>query len=195
MEILIDADSVLIKTHSAVLDLYRQKTNDYSTEIDNNSTWDISSICPKWNKKQVNAVFKNPDLFKLMQPMDNAVEVTKQLVKDGHKLTIVTIHKYEGIKYKGKMLKILFPHIKDVIYIDNYKNVMNKGKIMGDLIIDDHPRNIISSPARIKILYGNYSWNNDFETNSIYNCFRAENWEEVYTIIKFIENNKELYNL
>jgi 5'(3')-deoxyribonucleotidase len=180
MNIILDFDSTLVDTHTAVLKLYRETTNDYSTAITDDSGWSIKEICPLWSEEECASVFKNPRLFELMKPFEGAVEATKKLQEDGHRITICTVHGHEGILYKGQAIKRMFSHIKEVIYIDN-NTIMNKDLIRADVIVDDHMKNLNSSKCRNKICFGWYKWNEDWVG------MKTNDWTSVYLLIRGIE--------
>lgn len=184
MDIIIDFDSTLVDTHTAVLELYREMTGDTSTAISVDSGWSIKEICPLWSEEQCANVFKNERLFEIMKPFDNSVEITQQLIEEGHRLVICTVHGHEGIGFKGKAIKRMFPHIKEVIYIDN-NTIMNKDLIVADVLIDDHLKNLESSKCEFKVCYGNYAWNKEWEG------LRVGNWHTTYVQLLWLNRLKE----
>lgn len=183
MVVIVDFDSTMVDTHTAVLDLYREETGDMSTEINHNTGWNIQEICPLWTDEQCKSAFKHKRLFELMKPFAGAIFHLEQLMQEGHRVVVCTIHGHEGIGYKGALIKRMFPFVQEVIYIDNGLK-MNKDLIAGDIIIDDNIGNLTNSRCEFKVCYGDYDWNKDWE------LLRVTDWKDLYDMVCAIDEAK-----
>lgn len=187
MKIIIDFDSTISKTHHAVLSLYREMTGDYGTEVDdNNLVWNMGDVCRLWTKEQVDEVFVNPRFFNYVEPFENCFTVLNALHKDGNYLEVCSLHKIgEGAIAKRRWIEGNMPFIDKITILpleDGFGH-FDKSSVQGDIIIDDRVDCILSSPCKYKILFGDYTWNRDFDTKSIPNCFRAKDWRDVLFLI------------
>jgi 5'(3')-deoxyribonucleotidase len=178
MKIIVDFDSTIADTHSAVLEVYRKDTGDYSTNI-NNAGWDIAEISPLWTPVQRNDIFARKELFEYLNPIPFAVEVLKSLQDKGHEIIICTVHRPDGIYYKSQWIKKYLPFINKVIYIDGWTGY--KSMIDGDMLIDDHIGNLETSICTYKVCFGNYQWNRDWKG------MRANDWFDAHHIINDLE--------
>ena len=68
----------------------------------------------------------------------------------------------------------------------HYLAVIYKSSVdMSDgIMIDDHPDMLNSSNAAVKICFGEYGWNKDWEG------LRAKNWKEAYKILEDLANER-----
>lgn len=183
-KIVVDFDSTIVKTHFAVLNLYREDTGDCSTSIDDKCVkWNMSDVCAKWSRKQIDDVFINPNLFKHMQPIENAIEVLERLHNEGYEIEICSLHKKEGIQLKIDWIKEHMPFVDsfNIIPFKNNDIVFDKSSAVGYVMIDDRVDCLESSHCDNLICFGDYSW------NRCWNGVRAFNWDTVYSLIKTFE--------
>lgn len=191
MKIVVDFDSTIAKTHEAVLKTYREETKDYGTEInDENLVWNMKNICRYWSQEEVDDVFTNPNLFKHMECFEGSKEVLQMLKFLGYEIEICSMHKTAGIPLKHKYIRdnLSFIDKITILPLDNGLQKFDKSCVEGDIGIDDRVDALLSYNCKYKLLYGEYSWNKDFDTSSIPNCIRVMDWVGVYVVIKFIES-------
>lgn len=182
--IILDFDSTLIPTHLAVLDLYRELTNDYSTTVnDRTLTWSMTKVCPLWTAEEVNAVFSHPKLFEHMYKYvaQSTLDILRALKNLGYTIEICTIHRKSGVRLKKEFLNEIYGDIVDKITIietsDTDPIKMDKSMIVGNIIIDDNIDNLLSSPAPIKICFGHYTWNKEWSG------VRVNDFDEVFNYL------------
>lgn len=178
--LIIDFDETIVNTNEAVLQLYREMTGDYSTDLSLIHSWWYDSVVPLWNRQQQDDMFRNPRLFELMTPKENAIEILQKLTNEGRKITICTVHQPEGIPYKAKWIKEHLPFIHNTIYIDS-GGKMDKSLITGDLILDDNLNNLESSRCRHKLCFGTTGYNKEWIGH------RVEDWNEFYDFLMYLE--------
>lgn len=168
MDIIFDFDNTIANSTKAIHTLYQQYTEDYSTKLTDLRSWDLTDICPKWNKDIVNLSFSNPDFFNVLEPIEGMIELMRELHEEGHKIIICTCHEPDGIPFKDKWIQQNIPFVDEVIYI-RLKSKLGKANVTGDIIIDDSLDALNSSRVRHKICFGNYAYNQDW------NGIRADN--------------------
>lgn len=180
LKIFIDMDSTITQTHYAVLDLYRKKTGDYGTEIDdNNLVWNMSDVCRIWSQEEVDDIFIDPELFNYMKAFPNAIEILKRLHDEGHYLEVVSMHKPEGAENKRRWIEENIPFLDKItiLPISNGLEKFDKSCCKGDIIIDDKIDALESANTTYKICYGSYTWNREWSGDKAYN------WNNVYELI------------
>jgi 5'(3')-deoxyribonucleotidase len=186
MKIILDFDSTIVKTHEAVLALYREITGDESTQVDDkNLQWNMKGICPKWTQEEVDSTFTNPRLFELLEPIDGAVEVLQRLHNDGYYLEICSMHRKEGVPFKEAYIKKNLSMVNKITILPfesaTKTKKFDKSSVLGDIIIDDRLDALESSKCKYKICFGQYSWNREWQG------MRVHNWEDLYACIDSIK--------
>lgn len=106
-------------------------------------------------------------------PVDGSSYYLEKLVKDGHKLLIVTASNPETFGAKRKKVMEMFPFLtkEQIIRKDN------KQRVKGDILIDDGVHNLIGGRYK-KFLY-NQQNNSDFNEQE-YDITRVYSWKEIY---------------
>lgn len=166
----IDYDSTLFNTIDVWIDLYNKKYNDKLT-INDFKFWDIHKSLPKEKSNKFYSILDNNELWENIKPLNNAVEVVKDLNEE-YEVYIITATHHNHIKIKSEILLKYFPFIE-------YKQIIScyyKQLINVDIMIDDNLENLIGGKYR-KILI-DYPWNRDVD-----DCGRGierfKNWKEI----------------
>ena len=187
-----DLDSTIIDTCRCITNLHN-KLNDKKLVYTEDYSWNFFPIIK--TKEELSELFKLFDHEEFynnqtLEVFKGAIDIINELSRDN----IVKIcSKHDTIRRSitSKWVHETFPNV-DLIFTDTFDK-----SIVGhvDLIVDDKLEALNSVNADYKILFGEYDWNKDI------NMLRATNWEELYNIIKVIENtisnnklNKELIN-
>lgn len=160
--------------------MYQLLAEDYSTKLSDLRSWDLTDICPKWNKETINSLFSSPFFFNVLQPIEGMIELMEELHSRGHKIIICTCHESEGIPLKDKWIQKNIPFVDEVIYI-RLKDKLGKANVTGDIIIDDSLDALNSSKVKYKICFGNYAYNQDWDG------LKADNSEILGDRINLIE--------
>lgn len=204
MVVLTDMDDVLTN----FCEVWIQVLNDtYGTSVKHSdiTDWKIQQFFPELTKEEVFAPLARTDIWDLMEPIEDSVDVLKTLQSEGHSLYIATSSNYKSIKEKiDKLVNKYFPFIshKGVIMLQN-KQLLN-----GDFLIDDGMHNLMGGLYR-KILFTqphNQKYAvcspfkesgfmsdtelKDFVSESDSEILRADNWVEVYRLINVLGGEK-----
>ncbi|BFK11805.1 hypothetical protein F140042L4_19630 [Coprococcus phoceensis] len=175
----IDFDNTIVDSIQSVVSLYNEDFQYYKDfrwmcpyEI---NTYEFKE-CNCATKEQINHYFRTPRFFYILQFMPFAKEVIEKL-KKYYEVVIVTMGNQEN--YIGKQLWVTknLPDTKMICV--NMKEYNDKSHIdMSDgIFIDDMSKNLITSNAKEKILFGDkYSWNEDWEGTRLYNWIEIENY-------------------
>lgn len=183
IKLIIDCDEVLSSTSPALLELYREETGDYSTDL-SILTWNMQYMCPKWSFEDTQKCFINPRLFELMQPVKDSQEVLKYLKNKGHTIHIVSCHNVNGIKYKFNWLEKHFSFIDGatIIPVRNGER-LDKSIANGDICLDDSVHALESMKnIKIKVCFGDFDWNKDWSG------IKITNWQEFKSLVDDVEN-------
>lgn len=172
--IFIDIDDTLANTRQGVYNLYLELTDDATGNI-NIKTKEYLDFCPKWEKKDLDLIFKNGyTLYDKIKPLPGAVEGVKALIAKGYDVRIATIHTATGIPAKQLWIDKHFPSLSKKVYYINSTEV-NKDIFKEYGIIDDDIKNIHTNESALPVLidfYNIYSATNEIE-------HKCRNWNEV----------------
>ncbi len=171
--ILVDIDDTLANTRQAMLEFYRQKTNDYSTSIEGARTyWYTDALCPLFSEEEAEAAFSDPKLFSILKPLEGAQEGIQYLQDKGYDVRVCTLHNAEGIALKDKWIDYYFPNLKVRYYSTSVGG--NKDVFSAYAIIDDNVKNIDTSPCEKPILLDYF----EIQENGNGRC-RVTSWNEL----------------
>lgn len=175
--ILIDIDDTIENLCETWVDWLNKQ---YGTSVKYNeiTKWDISKFFSNLTKEQVFEPLYNPKLWDYVQPKPGAVEYVKKLIDEGYNVYLCTSTDYRNVrpKYEGVIQKY-FPYIKwSQVIIASHKQM-----IKADFLIDDGIHNLENGDYIKILMTAPHNKDYDAEGNGMY---RADNWENVYKIIK-----------
>ncbi len=176
MTILIDMDDTIEHLLPAWVEFL---DNEHGLDVKPNdiTEWDITKFFPTLTDDQVFAPLLNEYFWDTVKPIPGATETIKKLIDDGHKVYIVTASRPGTLELKlNKVLFKYFPYL-------SYENVIvafNKQMIIGDVMIDDAPFNLIGGRF-VRLLM-------DSPANAYFKAkengiIRVRDWEQIYKII------------
>ena len=132
--LLIDQDDVLAEYITGVVERYNEK---YGTAFTANDckTWDLYQVFGK----EVDTVMHEPELFRNLQPVEDALQVFERLYRSGlFEMFIVTAANPACVEAKADWLKEYLPFFpKDRLIVCKHKYM-----IKGDFLLDDGMHNI-----------------------------------------------------
>lgn len=175
LTILIDMDDVLEELTAAwVAELNRV----YGTSVrpEDIVSWEIADFFPTLTTEQVFSPLHCPEFWSTLVPTQDAPDIVKRLLDDGHTIRIVTASHYNTVAPKIAWLLSAYPYLKweDIIIASD------KSIVYGDVMIDDGVHNLETTSC-IKLLfdrYHNHAYN--AEANDM---IRVKAWNEIYRII------------
>ena len=142
--------------------------------------------CNLLTKERLREYFDRSDFYGLTDVDIIFRDVLALIIKKGWKPVFVTVGSIPNIAAKKAWLKddIIDNHY-DATFI-GLVDVKDKSSVdMSDgIMIDDHPDMLNSSNAAVKICFGEYGWNKDWEG------LRAKNWKEAYKILEDLANER-----
>ena len=137
--------------------------------------YNLKDICPLVNNPL--DIFDHDLFFKYLEFInDNTYEVLERL-SGKYQLIVTSIGRPKNLSKKALFLEEKLPFIKDYILLFNDGCKANKSIINMEngIFIDDMSSNLISSNAKIKILYGKrFEWNIDWDKDWVLNWSAIE---------------------
>ena len=172
LTILCDADDTIQElTVHWIAELNRKYNRNVKKE--DVTSWDITRVYPGLNEDEIFAPLYKNEFWSKTTAVDGSGYFLEKLVRDGHKILIVTASNAETFEAKKKKLIEMFPFIKpEQIIREN-----NKQKVAGDVLIDDGVHNLVGGKYA-KILF-NQPHNAEFEERG-YGITRVYSWREIY---------------
>lgn len=172
LTILCDADDTIQELTVHWLAELNKKYN-YNVKKEDVKSWDITKAYPELTSDEVLEPLYRNEFWGKTTPVDGSSYYLEKLVKDGHRLLIVTASNPETFEAKTKKLMEMFPFLtKEQIIRED-----NKQRVMGDVLIDDGVHNLIGGRYK-KFLY-NQPNNSDFNEQE-YDITRVYSWKEIY---------------
>lgn len=143
--------------------------------------WDMTKFYPSLTREQIYEPLKLEEFWSQLNPPWLAGKMIKQLLDDGHEIYLVSATHPYNTKFKYDYLQKFFSCIPS----HNIIFTSQKQMIKGDVLIDDAPHHLIGGDYEKILVSAPYNRNFDTEGNGMY---RADNWEEIYSIIQEIAN-------
>ena len=178
LTILFDADDVC----ENLLDCWLAILNrDYGTALtrDDITEWDVTKFFPSISKQQIFAPLFGEEIWNLLEPIQDAPNYLRLLYNEGHHLYMVTATDYRTCEKKLNRILEIFPFLpKENIIISHHKQL-----ILGDILIDDAPHNLVGGCYR-PILF-TQPHNKNFPAEQ-FGMTRVSTWEEIYALVHSI---------
>lgn len=172
LTILCDADDTIQELTVHWLAELNKKYN-YNVKKEDVKSWDLTKAYPELTSDEVLEPLYRNEFWGKTTPVEGSSYYLERLVKDGHRLLIVTASNPETFGAKTKKLMEMFPFLtKEQIIRED-----NKQRVMGDVLIDDGVHNLIGGRYK-KFLY-NQPNNSDFNEQE-YDITRVYSWKEIY---------------
>ena len=188
-KVYIDLDNTVFDTLDTIIYLYNEEFKYHEgfkeLEYGDVQTYDCKE-CNLLTKERLREYFDRSDFYGLTDVDIIFRDVLALIIKKGWKPVFVTVGSIPNIAAKKAWLKddIIDNHY-DATFI-GLVDVKDKSSVdMSDgIMIDDHPDMLNSSNAAVKICFGEYGWNKDWEG------LRAKNWKEAYKILEDLANER-----
>jgi 5'(3')-deoxyribonucleotidase len=192
-KIFVDFDDTLVNTSKAVCEIYNRRyegTDGWSpANYKDSFYWNYIDSCPLFTDFERKNIFNEKELFDILEPMENAVLILEELATT-YEINVVTIGTRENIKQKATWSGwSQFPMITDIIYFCSETRHTDKSmfNMLGGIFIDDHPKNLYTSNADRRFIFGRITtWNNEADENFV----RLYDWDFVF---KYIGNKNTVF--
>lgn len=188
-KVYIDLDNTVFDTLDTIIYLYNEEFRYYEgfkkIEYGDVQTYDCNE-CNLLTKERLKEYFDRSDFYERFTEIDIIFwEVLALIVKEGWKPVFVTIGSIQNIASKKAWFKDFINEDDHASFI-GLVDIKDKSSVdMSDgIMIDDHPDMLNSSNAAVKICFGEYGWNKNWEG------FRVKNWKEAYKILEDLTNER-----
>lgn len=177
-KLFIDFDGVIVDTIATIVSMYNYDYNLYSDfkKIDPNEvvTWNFEE-CTLASKEEINHYFNTTRFFNNIILMKDALQ-SLIMLNTKYDITIVSHGYSPNLRGKEKFIKNVFPWCKFIGVNLKYNKDKSCVDMSDGIFIDDSDRNLMSSNAKQKIIFGKeYSWNKQVNQSYI----RLLDWETV----------------
>ena len=176
LTILVDMDDVLDDLCKVWADTLN-KLFEVNVQYEDIIEWDMQKAFPMLSKQEIYWPLGCEWMWERINPLPGAIDTVKKLIKDGHKLVIVTASAPETIEPK---LKKFFFRRYPFFTMDDVIIAKQKYLIEGDVLIDDGVHNFDKVRCNKILMTAPHNKNFDAEGNGMR---RANNWDEIYKII------------
>lgn len=176
LTILVDMDDVLENLVECWVDELNKKCGSSLCEEDI-TDWRIAKFFPSLTNEDLFSPLNTAEFWGKIAPMQNAQDILKKLIDDGHTIRIVTASHYATVPAKIKRLLEMYPYLKweDVIVASD------KSLIFGDIMIDDGIHNLEVTSCGLAVLFDR-PHNRNYNDESA-GMVRVETWDEIYEVV------------
>lgn len=135
--------------------------------------WNLALAYPDLTPEQVFEPIYTKSFWEKITPMEDSQYYLKRLIKDGHKVYILSAANFETSDAKVEKLLKLFPFLDWTKIILAY----DKQMIQGDVLIDDGIHNLKGGQYQ-KLLF--HQPHNAEIDETQYGAIRVHSWKEIY---------------
>ncbi|MGG0511431.1 5'(3')-deoxyribonucleotidase [Priestia megaterium] len=175
--LLIDMDSVIC---DLMTEWHNRYNRDYSDNlvVDKLRCWNSEKYVKTECGIKIYDYLSQPGLFLGLNPLPNAIEVLKRLHKD-HDILIVTSSVSTAFLEKEMWIERNIPFIGKKNLIFSHR----KNMIIGDLLFDDAPHNLLefSSTGRVAVAM-DYPYNREIDVPRVTNWLEFEEFIEKHLV-------------
>lgn len=172
MRILVDFDNVMVNTGECWIE-WLNKQHNTTVKWNGVCDYDLTKAFHTLSSDEIFSPLQKEEFWRMVSPMPSAVRTLKRLVDEGNEVIVCTATWPDtyGMKYK-LVLNKFFPFIG----VDNIIVAHRKQMILGDLLIDDAPFNLIGGKYASVLFDAPHNRNFDNASSGIdrllsWNCF------------------------
>ena len=123
---------------------YLNKLYNRNVAVEDITEWHLGKVFPGLTRDDILKPLELVELWKEVKPKNNAPEIIKKLIDDGHEVYLVTNSHYKTLTQKiDNMLSVYFPFID----LRNLIVTSHKQLINCDMMIDDYYGNLVDGGA------------------------------------------------
>lgn len=180
MRIGIDIDNTIVNTTECVLEFINERFPDINLRMKDVKEYWMEKIMPQGYEWAIPFAFNSKEMWKRVKMIDGAALFIEKLFNAGNEIYFVSSTTPENVRKKIKHLCRNL-HIPEGYIQNHFINIVNKGLLRLDILIDDFLGNLICDRTYVSICI-DYPWN-QYETDST-TFIRVKNWEEIYNLIQ-----------
>lgn len=170
--LLLDMDEVVVDFTRAWINRFRDKSG-ITLNREDWVAWDLKRILPEEVFEGFVATLREPGFFRHLPPMEGSIEGIRQL-NERYDIVFLTASSQYAYNDKFHWIEEHLPFVTKPNLILTHR----KDLVLGEYLVDDAPHNLLSSPAKTKIIF-DAPWNRNLT------CFkRVKNWGE---LVQFLQ--------
>lgn len=184
---LLDIDNVLTNTTEVLLS-YINARLPVNLKMEDITDYWIENFLPDQYKWIVPDAFENKNFWKNVEMIDGAAYYVKKLIELGCEVYFATSTTSTNLRKKVKFLTRCLKFLPEGYVESHMISTKNKQLISADICVDDYLKNLNGERTYYSICL-DYPWNRNIKGIIDENdgkFFRAKNWAEVYTKIKWL---------
>ena len=168
--IYVDVDDVVADLVYPVVVIHNVVNKD-NLHYDDITGWDITEFT-RDNNKDIYEYFKDPRLYKVVNPVNNARRGVEYLRSLGLRVVFCTTSPFETpyVKFRWLQRHGFNPELED------YIEIQDKTLLTGEYMIDDKPDNILHSKTNVPIMFTR-PWNKHIKWDG----YRIDSWDDIIT--------------
>lgn len=182
--IAVDFDGVLFPTVEKVLEIYNKQHNT-SLDISQIITYSLHDNFDVSVADELTDLFIDKNTYDSLQPYKGAVKAIKTLIEQGNEVYVTTATDVRNMEWKEELLQKYFPFIPK----KNLIRIYDKSLLKIDVLVEDN-LDTLKSIVVDRICF-NQPWNQNEETDWLYDIYRIRRWDEITNIIKTIERKEK----
>ena len=187
LTIYLDLDEVICKLLDKLCRIYNYKY-DKNLKPNDIKTYSLSQYI---GEKGIE-ILKQPGFFRMLEPIEDAIETIEKLVNDGNEMFIISspMNEYSIFeKYKWVKEYLPFFDIKNLILVGNKGELLSMLDGEDSILFDDCPEYIRKFRGITIIM--DRAYNKELIVGV--DCdYRVSGWNEFYEIVKMVKNRSKI---
>lgn len=166
--LLLDLDDVCACHNERWIERFQEKTGTLLNRDEWND-WDLHEVYPEEITKPLYEIIEEPGFFRCLRPKEGCIDGVRLLFQKGFEIVFVTASPPKALYEKYEWVEEYFPFIPK----SNLILTQRKDLVYGDFLVDDGPHNLLTSPAKTKVVF-DHAYNRHLKQFP-----RVKNWDEL----------------
>ena len=188
----VDIDNILTNTTECVLQYINERIPGLNLKMEDIKEYWMENQLPIEYRWIVEMAFADKAMWKKVKMIEGAVEVLQKLYEDGWVIYFATATTAENFKKKIGFLTRNLPFLPEGYIKQHAISIKYKQLLNVDIMIDDYLANLINPRPYYSICL-DYAWNREeamskYTEEELDGIYFAFSWNDIYTLVKRIEN-------
>lgn len=170
--LLLDMDDTTVDQSSVWVDKVFERTG-IKLDREKWTQWDLNTILPHDIVHMIFAeINQEPGFYRQLPAKQGAIKGIRNLAKF-YDIVFVSASEHYGYADKYHWIEENLPFLEKINLVLTHR----KDLVMGDILVDDGPHNILQSPSEIKVIF-DQPWN-----RHLTNYPRVTNWKQLTNLL------------
>ena len=187
LTIYLDLDEVICKLLDKLCRIYNYKY-DKNLKPNDIKTYSLSQYI---GEKGIE-ILKQPGFFRMLEPIEGAIETIEKLVNDGNEMFIISspMNKYSVFeKYLWVLTHLPFFDVRNLMLIGNKGDLLSRLDDENSILFDDCPEYVSKFNGMSVVM--DRAYNKELIVGV--DCdYRVSGWNEFYEIVKMVKNRSKI---